>query len=294
MNVVDSHMHFWDSVANPYPWLTDPAPGSEVAELVDRYGVYLADEYRQDCGKRTVTATVHVQADWDARNPVAETAWLQTQHDADGIPSAIVGAAELESPCIGATLEAHLQYPLVRGIRQSLAWDPDPARSAVLRPDLMADRAWLRGFGLLAPLGLSFDLTAYPAQLTAAAAVAADHPTTSIILDHLGLPDVVAPDREAWSDGISRLAACENVSVKLSGLAQPGRSIREMLEYVEEALLAFGTHRAMYGSNLPVEHLGGSSELLVAAIELALRGYSPDACHAVWQGTATRIYRLAG
>ena len=203
-----------------------------------------------------------------------------------------MGAAELESPAVAETLEAHLRHPAFRGIRQLLAWHDDPALSSASRPDYMVDASWRRGFALLAPLGLSFDLTAYPAQLAQAAALAADFPATSIIVDHAGLPDAVGPDRDVWREGMRQLAANENVTVKLSGLALQGRSVEQMAEYAEEALALFGCERAMFGSNLPVEHLGGSVDRVVEAIERALAGRSDAEREAVWQGTATRVYRL--
>ena len=292
MDVVDAHLHLWDTVANPYPWLSGAAHGSEERRLAELFPRYLAAEYEHDCGDRVVTATVHVQAEWERSDPVGETRWLQALHDREGIPDAIVGAVELESESAPETLAAHLRHPAFRGIRQLLAWHQDPALSSAARPDLIEDAAWRRGFALLAPLGLSFDLTVYPAQLAPAAALAADFPTTSIILDHVGLPDAVGPDRAVWSEGMRRLAACENVTVKLSGLALPGRSIDQMAEYAEEALALFGCERAMYGSNLPVEHLGGSADMVVDAIERSLARRTPAEREAVWQATARRVYRL--
>ena len=209
-----------------------------------------------------------------------------------GVPAAIVGAAELESSSVRDTLQAHLLAPSFRGVRQILAWHEDPAL-AVARPGVMEDGAWRRGFALLAPLGLSFDLTVYPAQLAAAAALAADFPATSIILDHAGLPEATGQDRAVWREGMERLAACENVTVKLSGLTLPGRSVSQMSEYAEEVLALFGCERAMFGSNLPVEHLNGSPESAFEAVERALDGRSGAEREAVWAGTATRVYRLA-
>ena len=50
------------------------------------------------------------------------------------------------------------------------------------------DPAWRRGFALLGPRGLAYDLQATHALMPAAAALAGDFPETTIVLTHCGLP----------------------------------------------------------------------------------------------------------
>jgi predicted TIM-barrel fold metal-dependent hydrolase len=286
--VVDAHQHLWDFEANPYPWLSDTAPGS----VAERLGCYGVEEYRRDVADWAIAATVHVEANWDPRDPVGETRWLQAVHDRCGMPTAIVAAARLEAPDVRETLEAHLRHPLVHGIRQLLNWAEDPEMRSVDRADLMVDAAWRRGFALLAPLGLSFDLCVFPPQMPDAATLAAAHPETSIVLNHVGFPDLLGDDRPQWREGMRRLADCANVTVKLSGLVQPGRTAEQMREYVEETLEIFGCERAMFASNLPVEHLGGSPDAFVEVLRQALAGRSAAERDAVWGATAANVYRL--
>ena len=37
---------------------------------------YLPADYRADCAAHRVVASVHVEAEWDPRDPVGETRWL--------------------------------------------------------------------------------------------------------------------------------------------------------------------------------------------------------------------------
>ena len=77
--IVDTHQHFWDLERNYHPWLCDPE------QIPFRYGdyaalkrTYLPPDYRSDAGPRyRVVKTVHVEAEWDRADPVAETAWLE-------------------------------------------------------------------------------------------------------------------------------------------------------------------------------------------------------------------------
>lgn len=286
--VVDAHHHLWNIAENPYPWLSEAPPGSAAATLAERDGHYEAPAYRDDVARWNVVASVHVQGEWDRRDPVGETRWLQAQQERHGWPSAIVGWARLEADDARETLLAHAEHPAFRGIRQMLDWDDDvPAPR-----DRFADRAWRRGFALLAPLGLSFDLQTHPAEMPDAAALAAAHPETSIVLCHAGSPDEAGDDRALWREGMRRLADCENVTVKLSGITQPRRSVEQVQEYVEEVLAAFGCERAMFGTNLPVEHLDGSVQVLADAIERVLANRSDAERDAVWGATAARVYRL--
>lgn len=282
--VVDAHHHLWDLPAGHHRWLSDAPDGTPEATLAAQAPHYGPTEYRRDVEAWGVVATVHVQADWDPADPAGETRWLQELHDRTGTPDAIVGQARLQSPDVEEVLRSHLRHPLFRGIRQTLAWgEPE---------GLMSSRAWRRGFAQLEALGLSFDMSVLPGQLVDAAALARVFPGTSIVLDHAGLPEPVGADRAVWRDGLRRLAECENVTVKVSGITQPRRSTAEIEEDAAEVIETFGCHRAMFATNLPVEHLEGSVQSLVDALDAVLVRRPDDERTAVWAGTATRVYRL--
>src|SRR5215470_723308 len=116
--IIDPHQHFWDLKRNYYPWLCDAVP------IAFRYGDYsslkrnyLPTDYRHDHGPYRVVKTVHVQANWDPADPVAETRWLETVAAEYGLPSACVGQALLDRDDVADVLAGHAQSSLVRGIR---------------------------------------------------------------------------------------------------------------------------------------------------------------------------------
>ena len=76
--VVDAHQHFWDLGRNYLPWLCD----EEVVPF--RYGDYsalrrnyLPRDYLRDAAGHDVVKTVYVETEWDPRDFVGETRWLQ-------------------------------------------------------------------------------------------------------------------------------------------------------------------------------------------------------------------------
>jgi len=116
-----------------------------------------------------------------------------------------------------------------RGIRHITAWDPamstNPNYPATA--GMLSDRTFRDGFAALGRLGLSFDAWLYHPQIDDVGSLAAAFPNTKIVLNHVGGPLGVgsyAGKRNevfsAWAASIKRLAAHQNVYVKVGGLGQ--------------------------------------------------------------------------
>ena len=87
-------------------------------------------------------------------------------------------------------------------------------------------------YALLEEHGLSFDLQCNPHQLVAAAALAAAHPRTKVVLNHLGClrlegtaQSVIDEKMRVWREGMAALAAQPHVCVKLSMLPYTRRPL---------------------------------------------------------------------
>ena len=294
--IIDTHHHLWALGKGNYPWL-EHAP---ITTHFGDYGAirrdYLPADYRADTAGFDVVKSVHVQAEWDENDPVAETRWLESQAHVHGVPDAIVAFAALQSPRIAETLDAHrAASPRLRGIRMLLRKPNQLAGDPNAKSTLLADPAWRRGFALLGPRRLAYDLQAPPPLMPDAARLAADFPETAIVLTHCGLPlDKSSEAMAAWRAGVTQLARCPNVVAKISGLGLADRTLRpEVLRPIVHHLLdSFGPARCMYGSNFPVDKLmSGYDRNLGLAREL-VRAWRPDAEHAVFHDTAMRVYRL--
>ncbi len=294
---VDAHQHFQDLAHNPYPWLSErDRPPALEGDLEQIRRDYLPPDYHRDVAAAEVRKSVHVENGWDRCDPVGETRWLEALIGRTGEPTAIVAYADLADTRVGETLEAHLAASTaVRGIRQILNWHPDPSLQSVPSPDLMQSTAWRNGFALLESRGLSFDLQIYWPQMDQALALASAFPGTTIILDHFGMP--IDRTREgvcAWASALRRLAQAPNVAVKLSGLGlgHPAWTALDTVPLLTRTIELFGPERVMVGTNLPVDRLFADGSAIVQALGAAVAPLAEAEAHAVFCGTAERLYRI--
>ena len=102
--------------------------------------------------------------------------------------------------------------------------------------------------------------------------------------------------------------ACENVAVKLGGLAmkvcgfdwhkaqQPPTSqmlAATMAPYFDYCIEQFGVRRCMFESNFPVDKVSYSYNVLYNAFKRVSKCYSAGERAAMFHDTAVRVYRIA-
>ena len=296
LTVVDAHQHFWDLSRYRYPWLQDPVP------IAFRYGdysalrrSYLPADYRRDTRGHGVAKTVHVEAEWERGDPVAETRWLETLAQDTGLPSACVAHATLDRADVAEVLAAQAARPLVRGIRHKPAAASSPAEARRGAAGSMDDERWRRGYALLARHGLSFDLQTPWWHLDAAAELARDFPATQIIVNHTGLPSERSADGlAAWRRALEHVAREPNVALKISGLGVRGArwSAAANVPVIRDAIAIFGTARAMFASNYPVDSLVGAYDVILAGFRSAIADRPIAEQRQLLSENAIRIYRL--
>lgn len=294
--IVDPHQHFWDLERNYYPWLCDTAP------IAFRYGdysairkSYLPEDYAADTQGNRIVMTVHVEAEWHPRDPVGETRWLEQLAAVHGLPSACVAQARLDRDDVDTVIAEQAVRPLVHGIRHKprAAGSPQQARRG--GPSSMDDPRWRRGFALLEPNGLSFDLQTPWWHFDAAAELARDFPNTSIIVNHTGLPaDRSAQGLAGWRAAMETLAQCANVAVKISGLGQPGQAwtLAANAPIIRDTIAIFGVDRCMFASNYPVDKLCATFSTIYAGFRAAVSERPLAEQHKLFHDNAVRIYRL--
>jgi predicted TIM-barrel fold metal-dependent hydrolase len=294
--VVDAHQHFWDLGRNYLPWLCD----EEVVPF--RYGDYsalrrnyLPRDYLRDAAGHDVVKTVYVETEWDPRDFVGETRWLQEIVAETGLPHAIVAGARLDAPDVEAVLAGHTAFPQVRGIRHKPRAAPSRADVCTDAPGSMGDPAWRRGFALLEKYGLSFDLQTPWWHLAEAASLARDFPNTQIILNHTGLPADRTPEGIAgWRSAMQTLAARPNVAVKISGLGQPGQpwTVAANGPIVRDTIAIFGVDRCMFASNFPVDRLCADFDTIFGGFRTIVADLSQAEQTSLFSANALRFYRL--
>jgi predicted TIM-barrel fold metal-dependent hydrolase len=291
--VVDAHHHVWRQA--DLPWLSGPVLPRIFGPYEPIRRDYPIAEYLADIAGAGVVRSVYVQANWAPGRGYDEAAWVQSVAEESGWPHAIVAYADLASGDARPALDRLAQIPLVRGIRMQLHWHENPQYRFASRPDLADDPVFRRNFAALADHGFSFDLQVFASQMEGAARLAADHPETTLILQHAGmLEDLSAGGRERWREAMRRLAGEPNIVSKLSGLGTfiHRNDPAHIAWIVRETAAIFGPERCLFGSNFPIEKLWTDYAALVEAYRAALAGFAPAERAAMLHDNAVRVYRL--
>ncbi len=295
--IVDAHHHLWNGPASGirYPWHGKVGSQHHLGDTSSIWRPYMPDEYRRDSALHNVVATVHVEAECDRAQQVAETEWLTRVSAEYGMPNAIVAHAWVDEPNSEEILAAHKAFPLVRGIRTKPVIAAEPKGSVRGEPRSLQDPKWIDGLALLEKYDLSWDLRVPWWHLAEAAEVCRVHPTMRIVLNHTGYP--LHRDEASlaeWRRGMGLLAACENVYVKLSGLTVVGEpwTYEANAPLIRETIGMFGTDRCMFASNFPVDGLFGSWDYLYINFKRATADLSQADREKLFAGNAARFYRI--
>ena len=293
--IVDAHHHFWDLSLGRQPWLCQDPP------IAFRYGDYrsirrdyLAKDYLADA--RTagvqVQGSVYVETEWTSQDPRGEVDYVARLKTAQALPTVMVAHVRLDDPAAADHLAHHAAYPFVRSIRHKPSAHPRPGGAG---PGGMADPAWRAGYAQLARLGLRFDLQTPWWHMDEAVALARDFPQTAIIVNHAGLPaDRSEQGLDAWSRAMTRLSACPNVFMKISGIGVPGQpwTAQANRRVVEHLITAFGIPRCMFASNFPVDSLCGRFSEIFSGFEAIVAGFSDAEQDALFRTNTIRIYDM--
>jgi predicted TIM-barrel fold metal-dependent hydrolase len=295
--IVDAHQHFWDPAGGHHPWLsTHPRAFFRYGDYSALRRRYVPDDFRRDTAGHRVVATVHVEAEWDERDEVAETRWLAALRQEQGLPTVAVGHARFASPEVAEVLAGHAAFEFVRGIRQKPAAAEQPTDARRGAPGSMDDPAWRRGYAQLERHGLHFDVQTPWWHLDAAADLARDFPRIPIVVNHTGLPADRGPDAlAAWRRALERVAAEPGVTIKISGLGQADKSwpVEGNRQVVRDTIAIFGVARCMFASNFPVDGLCTSYRALFDAFKAFVADRPVAEQRALFHDNARRIYRIA-
>jgi len=291
--ILDAHHHIWR--LDRTPWLQGP----EVPRIFGAYEPlrrdYTIEEYLGDAQPCGVVKSVFVQVNVAPREEVEEAAWVQSVADTHGFPHGITAFADLAATDVGAVLDRLVAAGNLRAIRQQLHWHANPQYRFAPRPDVMNDADWRNGLTEVGQRGLLFELQVFPEQMADAFQLALSFRNTTFVLLHAGmLVDRTQSGWDLWRQGMSRLAACPNVFVKLSGLGTFERACTEASwkPLIERTIDIFGTDRCLFGSNFPIEKLWTSYAQLIEVFQSCLVRYSGPERRAILHDNASRIYRV--
>jgi len=272
--MIDAHQHFWRIDRGDYGWMDDSVSAirrdilpADLAPLAQAGGV---------------TGTIAVQA----APTLAETRYLLSLADQTPLIRGVVGWVDLAGD-LPAQL-AQIAHPRLKGIR--------PMLQDIADTDWILHPAVLDGLRQVAAAGLCMDALITPRHLQVIDRLARHVPELDIIIDHGAKPRFHGTDPGvAWRQGLARLATHSQISCKLSGLANefgPGWSVASLQPVFDHLYSCFGADRLIWGSDWPVLELAGTyPDWLATAQTLAAR-LSTAERHALFAGTACRVYDL--
>ncbi len=275
--VVDTHLHFWDfaNYRGHDEWLHDQPS-------INRN--FLPPEIKAHFDACGVNKGVIIEA---ARTSHALNLWwlgLAEQYEYLG---AVAVGCFLEQADLTDRLDEYGHSPYFVGIRTALAGPPE---------SWIGNPATQRGLREMARRGLSLDLLVGYEAFGAVRQLAQQHPTLRVIIDHCGSPPIREGRMDAWRRELAPLALAPNVFVKYSSLLfylTPNVALDQIRPIAEDLVSHFGAERLLWGSNWPVELLGGSYEeafrLMRAGLEPLL---SVSELAAVMGGNAMAFYQV--
>lgn len=310
LDIVDAHIHLWD--------FSDPA--------------YFCAAYERDARDAGISASIFVDCTMAYREegpielePVGEVDFASAQAETAAgdvnVAAAIIGWADLS---LGAAVEPVLEAleqagrGRYRGIRARATYDPDPVAGygdQGAPAGLMGHDGFRKGVERLAARGEILEIYAFHTQLGEVADLARAFPNLPIALNHIGGPLCVGPyanQREQvfdlWQDGMSEVATCPNVHVKIGGFAisrlgivkAAGRdrpvSSEELADicrpWVGHCLTEFGASRCIFGSNFPVDKVAMPLLTLVNGMKRLVADLPIARQEEFFAGNARALYRI--
>ena len=299
IKIVDAHHHLWDlnNKDTKYSWLMVTEGEAFFGDYAAIRKNYLLEDYIEDTKNQNIIKSVHVQAEHDDDKPVNETAWLQNLADTHSskLPNAIVAFADFSKNNVSEILDAHQEYKNTRGIRQILSYNKDEPKYSHATEDFMKNSTWVENFKYIRNRNLSFDIQIYKHQMEDAVNLANKYNDVLFILNHTGEPCYQSKEYiESWEQNMNKLAKCENIVAKISGLGMfdPNWTIDSTRIFVEKTIQIFGIERCMFASNFPVDKIFNSFDTYWNSFKKITKNYSENDKKLLFSSNAEKYYRI--
>ena len=269
---IDAHQHFWRYDPVRYGWISE--------EMRALRRDFLPADLRPLLAENAIDATVAVQTE----HSEDETHFLLELADENPVIAGVVGWVDLRAANLKDRLRHFATFEKLRGFRHVAQAEPEDR--------FLAREDFVRGVAMLGSFDFTYDILIYPRQLPAAAELAERFPDQRFVVDHLAKPRIETGEIEPWASGIRRIAACENVYCKLSGMVTEADwrawKPEDFKPYLEVVFEAFGPRRLMFGSDWPV--------CLVAAtytqVKELVAQYAGSHRERIFGGNAAHFYGL--
>ncbi|BCD90936.1 amidohydrolase [Francisella halioticida] len=233
MNIIDSHIHFWDLKNGYNNWVKD----TNLPNLV------IPEDLNAD-------AFVHIEAHNEISDPLCEYKWLKSEFIDRNIKVIAFADFTLDLPSFEKKIITLKKYKNIVGVRQIMSKTSKSSYSPFCKniPGDLGDK--LR---VLKQNNLVFEAQMYPEQFLAILD-SVDSSQVTMSIEHFGLP--IFSDNESlykWYNLIKECTKNNNWKLKLSGfdLNNYFLHINKALDFVFENIK---DTQLCYGSNFPVSH----------------------------------------
>jgi L-fuconolactonase len=273
--MIDTHLHFWDLATYQHQdWLK----GKPVLERT-----VLPPDVKPEFDRCGVTSGVIIEAGKD--DHALNLWWLELAEQYDYIGAAVLGCS-LEHPELVAWLDEYGQSRYFVGLRSNPTGAPEGWGD---------NAATQRGLAELARRDLSLDLLVGYSAFAAVAEIAARYPNLRIILDHCAHPPLREGNLREWAEALEPLVAYPNIHIKYSSLllySYPDSEEARLRGVTDFLFARFGIERMMWGSNWPVELLGGSYWDALTAMRMCAEPLTGEERQAIYLDNAKAFYRV--
>jgi L-fuconolactonase len=272
---IDAHQHFWKYTAQEFEWIEEPM----AAIRRD----FLPPDLKAEMGAAVVDRVISVQA----RQTIEETEWLLQLADVHDWIAGVVGWVPLISRNLNPTLERFAANRKLRGVRHILQSEPD---------GYMDCDDFSRGLKEVTRLGLAYELLVFHQQLQQATRLVDRHSNLTMILDHIGKPNIARNELEPWRHNIRELARRPQVYCKISGMVTEADFLHwdeaQLQPFLDAVLEAFGPERLIFGSDWPVARVAIEYVDWVELVNRFVSSLSVTERESIFSGSARKAYNL--
>ncbi len=272
---IDSHQHYWKYIPEDYPWIDDGVPQlkrdilpKDIEETLKKYEIdgVIAVQARQSTIENEFLLSLSMQYPWI---------------------KGVIGWVDLRGPKLLSELDKYKDSK-IKGFRHLIQDESDPSL-------FFKDEYFNNGVKTLLGQGYIYEVLFHEKDLKAATLFCQRHDNSTLVIDHLGKPNIKETNPVVWRENVRELAKLPHVYCKLSGLiteADQGWIASDINPFIEIAIELFTPERLLFGSDWPVCDLAGEYSDVYSLIETNIKTLSLPEQAAIMGGNACDIYTI--
>jgi L-fuconolactonase len=273
---IDAHQHFWNYDPERDNWITNEMSVIKKDFLPQHLKPILRENGFDGC--------VVVQAD-QSENETKFLLDLATKND---FIKGVVGWVDLQSENTKERLSYYKSFKKLKGFRHILQGEKD--RAYMLKPE------FTRGINALAQFKYTYDILIFPDQLQYTKKFVESFPEQKFVIDHLAKPYIKDKKIDGWKEDIQQLAQYKNVYCKISGMVTEADwqswEEHDFIPYMDIVVNAFGTNRALYGSDWPVCLLAAGYDEVINIVKDYFSSFTQNEQDKFFGQNAIEFYNL--